>query len=178
MVGQSVSGVTWRAIERDSFKGNTMITFIKGLFSHLKTLGTIIFLAVGIKLLSVFAFLSPAYGNWLKRMLTLSYVMHELNRRSIFKKMTLDCVNQNVLHLKKTATLESISAIASLIPPIQTALPDVKYCNSAFSHQSIMDPVSVEKISKFLIMELPPGLRYGESLMVADIEHLVQRSNY
>ena len=133
-------------------------------------------LLTGMRLLSLFSCISPAYGGWFKRMLALSYITHELNRHRIFKQMTVDCVNRNVLHLKNIAPLESMSNIAAQIPPMRGDIPEMHRWLSTIDQQEILDPESTDRLAKYMISQLPTSLHYGERLMESDVTNLVRRA--
>lgn len=145
-------------------------------FTQLKLGLKTVLLLFAMRLLSLFSCLSPAYGNWFKRMLALTYITHELNRRRVFKQMTVDCVNRNVLHLKNIAPLQSMSILSAQIPPMRGDIPGISQCASVLCQQEIIDPESADTLARNMIAKVPASLHYGEQLMQSDVSHLVRRA--
>ena len=128
-------------------------------------------LMLALKILTVIAFFSPSFSDWIKRLFSTLIIYHELQRRNLFRTTTLFAINDSLLKISQTRVLVCASDIISH----SSLRCDLDSCGLVqdYNQRINMEPSKAIQISEAIIDTIPKELHYNRELMVLDIQRII-----
>ena len=145
-----------------------MVSFKKQLYYFAQMLGS----AIVLRGLAILCFFSPRCGNWFKRVFFITALCQDMQRKHIFRDISIEQVNQSLLKLKQPDTLRTITPLIPLTNiDLETLTkygisPDI--LNEA--HEFTSDELVI--IGEVIASQVPRSLNYGKHAIQSDIMRL------